>query len=100
MEESSLLASYILMLLCRELILSLFFLLSCSLKSVVRASQPIAININSYYYKDSPLLLVLLIIISVALIGLTMEPMILLLGGWTEHWALPFNKHTPPMDDC
>ena len=76
------------MLLCGEPILSLFFLLSCSVKSVVRASQPTAININSYYNKDSPLLLVLLIIISVALIGLTMEPRIALLEGWTEHCKL------------
>ena len=67
---TSLLASCILR---REPILSLFFLLACLFKYVVRASQPITINTNCYYNKDSPLLLVmiiLLIIISVALIGL------------------------------
>ena len=68
------------MLLCGEPILSLFFLLSCSLKSVIRASQPITINTNCYYNKDSLLLLLLLVIISVALIGLTMEPRVPLLG--------------------
>ena len=41
---------------------SRFFLLACLFKFVVRASQPIIIDINCYYNKDSPLLLVIILL--------------------------------------